>query len=485
MPGIARCLVAISSNRILAICLAVCLFLYVAIRADTDDAIAITMDSGCEFELGDAEEIVVAGNLVLNEGEVSHGAVLIADGKISKIGKLDDVRLAAPDANLYDCTESYISPGFINPHEHLSHSGGIPDPETKPIYEHRDEWRGVFGEKYAVEFHSVEEPEHDIWVELRHLLAGTTTLGSSGGVEGLVKNATNEATADGYLIDYEIFPYGWVSKFHELDCSEELTDVVPRMSEDESVSVAPYVAHIAEGTNCAATLEGRAFLDYVEQNPNRRYALIHGVGLDSESIERLNELDVTLIWAPRSNIALYDKTIDVVNVLNSGARVALGSDWSFSGSYNMLEEIQCADRVDNVRWKDQLSGEDYWTMVTRAAAYSLGLEDITGRLQEGYSADLVVLENHTGDFFADLLAYGVSDVMATFVDGELQSGYIPAFNGSELPSQCRKFIDQHFVCGDWVGEQSSLKEFIRANRELEGFVPLFEPRSQASCLDKN
>ena len=485
MPRIASCFVEICSNRVVAACLSVCLFLSVSIPADTDEAITLPTYSGCEFEQGDTDEIIVAGNLVLGEVEVTQGAVLIAEGKISKIGKLVDIRLSAPNASLFDCKDSYISPGFINPHEHLSHSGGIPDPETKPIYEHRDEWRGVFGEKYAVEFHSVEEPEHDIWIELRHLLAGTTTLGSGGGVEGLVKNATNESTADGYLIDYEIFPYGWVSKFHDLDCSDEPTDVVPRMSDDENLSGAPYVAHIAEGTNCAATLEGRAFLDYVEQNPNRRYALIHGVGLDTESVARLKELDVTLIWAPRSNIALYDKTIDVVNVLKSGAHVALGSDWSFSGSYNMLEEIQCADRIDNVRWKDQLSGEDFWIMATRAAAYSLGIESVTGRLEEGYAADIVVLRNRTGDFFTDLLAYVVSDVIATFVDGELRSGYVPAFNGTELPLRCRKFIDQHFVCGTWAGEQSSLDEFVRMNRELEDFVPLFEPKSQAACLDED
>lgn len=343
----------------------------------------------------------------------------------------------------------------------------------------------MFGEEYAVEFHPVEEPEHHIWVELRHLFAGTTIIGSSGGVTGLVKNATNEVTDDGYLIHYEIFPYGWVSKFHDMDCSDQPTDITPRISDVEGVSTAPYVAHIAEGTNCAATLEGRAFLDYVEQHPKRRYALIHGVGLDSESIGRLNELDVTLIWAPRSNIALYDKTINVVNVLETGARVALGSDWSFSGSYNVLEEIQCADRIDNVRWKDRLSGSDYWDMVTHAAAYSLGLEDVTGRLEEGYAADIVVLKNRTDDFFAELSAYGASDVVATFVDGELRSGFAPAFNKSELPPTCQHFIDRHFVCEAWSNEEMSIEDLVRANRLTKDFVPLFEPRSQAPCLNED
>lgn len=461
-------------------------FVYLSpVQAQTEDTGVDNSVNGCEITLGKSDESIVAGNLVRGEDAVAPGAVLISDGKVTKVGTKEEVLAAAPNATLFDCKNSFVSPGFINPHEHLSHSGGIPDPNAKPVYEHRDEWRGVFGEEYAVKFHSVEEHEHHIWVELRHLVAGTTTIGSSGGVEGLVKNATNEVTDDGYLIDYEIFPYGWVSRFHGMDCSDQLTDTTPQISDVEGVSTAPYVAHIAEGTNCAATLEGRAFLDYVEQHPKRRYSLIHGVGLDSESVGRLKQLDVTLIWAPRSNIALYDKTINVVNVLETGARVALGSDWSFSGSYNMLEEIQCADRIDNVRWEDQLSGKDYWTMSTQAAGYSLGLENVTGRLEEGYAADIVVLKAHTDDFFEDLLTYDVTDVVATFVDGELRSGFAPAFNKSELPAGCQHYIDRHFVCEEWSSEEMSIEELVRANRLTKDFVPLFEPRSQAACLKED
>lgn len=440
----------------------------------------------CVITPGSAKETILIGSVVRTTDGARHMELLLSDGIISGMSIDTVIRDSNPDATVIDCGDAFISPGLVNPHEHLAHSGGIPDPKTEPIYEHRDEWRGVFGDKYALAFEHVEGVARDIWVELRHLLSGTTTLGASGGVAGLVKNATTVTMSDGYLIDFEIFPYGWESKFHEMDCPAEIEDPTPRFSESEELIDQPYVAHVAEGTNCAATLEGQAFLDFVEANPGRRYALLHGVGLDQESIDRLAGLDVSLVWSPRSNVSLYDETAKVLDIMESGALVALGTDWSYSGSYNMLEEIRCADRVDNIRWGDQLSGEDYWEMSTSKAAYSLGLEDEIGQVKLAMAADLVIVQNRTGDFFEDLMDSEVSNVIATIIDGSIRSGNSEFFDTNQLPDQCQNFIDDHFLCVDWSRYEEAeltMEKVIEENRSLEKAVPLFEPRLQAPCLD--
>ncbi|MXW54945.1 MAG: amidohydrolase family protein [Gammaproteobacteria bacterium] len=440
----------------------------------------------CVITPGSGKETILIGNVVRTTDGARHMELLLSDGLISGMSIDTVLRDSNPDATVIDCGDAFISPGLVNPHEHLAHSGGIPDPKTEPIYEHRDEWRGVFGDKYALAFEHVEGVARDIWVELRHLLSGTTTLGASGGVAGLVKNATTVTTSDGYLIDFEIFPYGWESKFHEMDCPAEIEDPTPRFSESEELLDQPYVAHVAEGTNCAATLEGQAFLDFVEANPGRRYALLHGVGLDQESIDRLAGLDVSLVWSPRSNVSLYDETAKVLDVMESGALVALGTDWSYSGSYNMLEEIRCADRVDNIRWGDQLSGEDYWEMSTSTAAYSLGLEDEIGQVNLAMAADLVIVQNRTGDFFEDLMDSEVSNVIATIIDGSIRSGNSEFFDTNQLPDQCQNFIDDHFLCVDWSRYEEAeltMEKVIEENRSFEKAVPLFEPRFQAPCLE--
>ena len=190
------------------------------------------------------------------------------------------------------------------------------------------------GSTYEIQWARTEDPSRQFWIELRHLLAGTTTLGGSGAVPGLLKNASwEDEPAYVYPADMQVFPYGVATAaFSGLTCPHEGPTLLDPALGPSFPRTAPYTPHVAEGTNCTAALEGRFYLDFVERNPGRRYALLHGVGLDPESIARLGNLDVTLVWSPRSNLALYDATVDMPDALRAGARVAIGTDWSYSGS---------------------------------------------------------------------------------------------------------------------------------------------------------
>ncbi len=439
----------------------------------------------CDVSIRQSDETIIIGHLIKDAGGSEYGAILVRDGNILDIGATNDIKSKAPDASVFDCSGSYISPGLINPHEHPNWSGGFPDPMTRPVYSHRDQWRGVAGpEYYAVEFEEVEEDIQKFWIELRHLLSGTTTIAGSGGIDGLVKNAgwssrpTNQVEYS-YPVEARTFPYG-------SDATEELSGfsypLAPTDSRDPDVRSPAgtcYVPHIAEGTNFTAEIEGKFYLDYVSKNPGRRYSLIHGVGLIPSDVERLKDLDVTLIWSPRSNVVLYGTTVDIPNALQAGARVAISTDWSYSGSYNLLEEFRCAEHIDNAEWDNHLSESDYWRMATEHAAYSLEVEELTGKLEQGLAADIMIFRKRTNDPFGDMVSSKVSDVIATFVDGELLSGYSGSFDLSKLPAQCSHRIGQHFICVDYAKDYSfSHEELLSSNTNA---VPLFSPDRQASC----
>ncbi len=436
----------------------------------------------CDVSIRQSDETIIIGNLIKDTSGSEYGAILVRDGRIVDIGETKDIKSKAPDASVFDCSSSYISPGLINPHEHPDWSGGFPDPMTRPVYSHRDQWRGVAGpEYYKVKFERVEEDVQKFWIELRHLLSGTTTLAGSGGVNGLVKNAglPRNGVEYAYPVDPKTFPYGFSATEELRDFSCPLAATDSRDPEVDSPAGTCYVPHIAEGTNCTAEIEGKFYLDYVSKNPGRRYSLIHGVGLSRSDVERLKDLDVTLIWSPRSNVALYGSTVDIPDALRAGARVAISTDWSYSGSYNLLEEFRCAEHIDNAKWDDHLSGSDYWRMATEHGAYSLSVENLTGKLEQGFAADIMIFRRRTNDPFADLLSSQVSDVIATFVDGELLSGYSGSFDLSRLPAQCSHHIGQHFICVDYVKDYSfSHEELLSSNKEA---VPLFSPDRQANC----
>jgi len=435
----------------------------------------------CEVSRGRSGETIIAGRLLLGATGAERGAVLVAGGRIASVGEPAAVRASAPEATVIDCGSAYVSPGLVNAHEHPNVSGGFPDPGMRPVYTHREQWQGRAGdEHYPLEYARTDAPVQQFWIELRHLVAGTTTLGGSGAVAGLLKNAGwRDDPAYAYRADMQTFPYGTASEsFSGLTCPYEGPAPVEPRSSPGFPPDAPYTPHIAEGTDCTAALEGRFYLDHVAANPGRRYALIHGVGLEPSSIERLGDLDVTLVWSPRSNLALYGETVDVPDALAAGARVAIGSDWSYSGSYNLLEELRCAEGVDGALWDDRLSARDLWEMATRHGAYALGIEDRTGRLAPGLAADLVVFRPRSGDPYVDLAASTPADVIATFVDGGLVSGRADAFEPASLPAACANRIGDHFLCVDYDGYPFDHDELLRANASA---VPLFSTDRQASC----
>ena len=154
------------------------------------------------------------------------------------------------------------------------------------------------------------------------------------------------------------------------------------------------------------------------QRRDRRYALVHGVATDRDDYAVMRASDVTLVWSPRSNLALYGETVDVAGALEIGVRIALATDWSPSGSFNMREEIRCARRVAKGSGL-ALSGETLWGMATRNGAYALGLEDQFGAIRPGLPADLMLVRHAGGDPYEAVLTATDADILATWIHGRV------------------------------------------------------------------
>lgn len=424
--------------------------------------------------------MIVKGRVLSHSGSAMN-AILIDNDEIRQIGEAEEIEAIAPQARLLTCENVHISPGLINAHEHPPYSGGKPGPNVKPVYTNRYQWQGKAGDQYVeIAYSRVESDAHLYWIELRHLLAGTTTLAGNGAVSGLIKNVGtgDEATGFVYQADMKTFPFpDAISEFKDLPWPYDGPSVKPELTEGASLEI-PYVPHVAEGTDKISKLEAEFFLEYVAENPGRRYTMIHAIGLSSNSVNRLQELDVSVVWSPRSNLALYGDTIDLPHLIDNGVRVALSTDWSYSGSYNLLESFRCAKYVDNERWGNRLTAKDLWLMATEYPAYALDLAQKIGTLKTGFAADLVIYRANSDDPHTDLVESEVADIVATIVDGELVTGRRDAFDMGELLPTCSNFVGDHFVCDELAERSFSWDELLEAN---EAMVPLFESESQASC----
>ena len=74
--------------------------------------------------------------------------------------------------------------------------------------------------------------------------------------------------------------------------------------------------------------------------------------------------------------------------------VALGSDWSPSGSRNLLAELKVARIVNRTLSPSPFTDRELVAMATRNPAKILGWENALGSLAAGHFADLLVVARH-------------------------------------------------------------------------------------------
>ena len=441
---------------------------------------------------GRAPGMIVAADVLLPDGHrPDYGVHIRFNGRIGTVADFETVREAYPAAAALDCRgRAVLSPGFVNAHEHPAYSYAFPDAGLNPGYVHRDEWRlGVGGTSPLPQpeplFFDQGDPESTaalIAMELRHLLGGATAIAGTGGVPGVIRNINRHVReGDPALYDAEAdvstFPFSpQVVEDLRDECAGGPAYRFPTASDD--LAHMAYVAHVGEGrfSSCAARAEVARYLERAERR-DRRYALVHGVATDRADYAAMRELDVTLVWSPRSNLALYGETVDIAGALEHDVRVALSTDWSPSGSFNMREEATCARQVAEEA-DAALSAEALWRMATVNGAYALGVEEQFGAIEPGLRADLILVAHAGGDPHDAVLTATDDELLAAWVDGHaiLLSEALPESLGA---GECVALegMAPH-ACGVLPMFDLSPAAFAE---HVEGAVPINDNSRQAPC----
>ena len=125
-----------------------------------------------------------------------------------------------------------------------------------------------------------------------------------------------------------------------------------------------FLVHLAEGVRDGDrrpgdTTSSRAELANLKTRNllNDTTVVVHGVGLEPEDFVEMAHAPAArgdgagdgrgakLVWSPLSNLLLYGKTAAIYDALAAGVLVSLGTDWTPSGSPNLLTELKVADRA--------------------------------------------------------------------------------------------------------------------------------------------
>jgi cytosine/adenosine deaminase-related metal-dependent hydrolase len=334
-------------------------------------------------------------NITFVNAQVSRGnigSLRVAGSRIAAVGVP-----AEPGDLVFDLKGDRLLPGLINAHDHLQ-LNHLPAHQSPQYYQHARDWIS------EVDLRRRSDPQFAAGVSVardeRLLL---------GGIKNILSGVTTVAHHDPLypFLAHSDFPvsvvrnYGWSHSLY-IDGEEKVA-----ASCRSTPSKWPWIVHAAEGLNDEAAHEFERLdaLGCLKSNT----LLVHGIALDQPQRTRLQRAGAGLIWCPSSNLRLFGRTAEVLELI-AHHRVALGTDSRLSGARDLLDELRLAGELSG------LSEESLEGLVTHVSADLLRLPD-RGSLRPGLRADLLVLP--AGTALADATR---ADVRMVLIDGIARYG---------------------------------------------------------------
>ncbi len=336
--------------------------------------------------------LLVGGRVASGPCRAEQLDIEIRAGKIAAIGRL---RAMPADSHRLDLRGCLVLPGLINAHDHLEFNlfprlGDGPYPNAgawaRDIY-HPE--RSPIREQLSIPLQTRLR-----WGAVKNLLSGVTTV-------------CHHNPYDPHVFTRQFGVrvarrYGWA---HSLEFSPDLRRRFERTPADW-----PFVVHLGEAVDRAgkreiARLDGVGALD-------GRTVLVHAVALGARGLALVKERGASLVWCPSSNMFILGQTLSPA-ALDSGIRIALGTDSALSGRGDLLEEMRFARKLGRV------SAARLYEMVTREAARVMRLPRGTGDVIAGGAADLLVVRDSGHTPAATLLELATGGMEMVFVGGQL------------------------------------------------------------------
>jgi 5-methylthioadenosine/S-adenosylhomocysteine deaminase len=245
-------------------------------------------------------------------------------------------------------TGGTVFPGMIELHNHLPYNV-LQMWQVPALYGNRGQWgdhddyRRLVSGPMKILGRTAGYIESVVrYVEVKALVAGVTTsqgvaLYSNSNTRryhrGLVRNV--EETNDDGLPEAD-------SRVADID-ADGAAAFLARLEKGKRI-----ILHLAEGVDDTARSMFTRLLA-----PSGRWAItdalvgIHLAALIDDDFAVMGDNHGSMVWSPASNLMLYGDTARIDLARRSDVAVALGSDWSPTGSKNLLAELKVARAVSD------------------------------------------------------------------------------------------------------------------------------------------
>ncbi len=352
----------------------------------------------------------------------SRGAVAVRGEQILAVGPADEIAAAYPGAHRVDCHERALLPGLVNAHTHVPMTllRGLADDRRLDVW--------LLGYMMPVEREFVS-PD---FVRLGTLLGcaemirgGVTTFADMYYYEDSVARATAEAglralcaqtvmkfpTPDAPSFEDSLaaahdFIAGWkghplivpsVAPHAAYTCTPEILRACADMAIEFDV---PLHIHIAETLQEVEDWREEFAMPVVPWIKKlgvleAKVLAAHCVHIDGGEINTLHHSGAGVSHNPSSNLKLASGFAPVVEMLNAGLNVGIGTDGSASNNdLDMFEEMRLAAFIAKAVTSDPtaLPARLTLTMATRLGAQALHMGHLIGSIEPGKRADLILVD---------------------------------------------------------------------------------------------
>jgi cytosine/adenosine deaminase-related metal-dependent hydrolase len=378
--------------------------------------------------VGQVQQVILRGTVVTPGEVMSDGLVSISGSRIAQVEAFSARAQGVME------TDSYIFPGLIDLHDHITWNF-LPRWKPNELFSNRYEWQQRTAYKLALDGpHGKVVADHELacdaerFGEIKAIAGGATSVvGGLGGapntnqnncIIGLARNLDNYSGFDQSVLNkekvrYEIFPF-----------EMGLADVAQVRADLNSGELKAFLIHVGEGkpSDAASAREFRMLAKRGDGFLRPGVSVIHGVALGKAEFKQMADNNVGLIWSPRSNIELYGSTTDVRSAKEAGVKIALAPDWSPSGSDGMLEELKYAATWNAAQFPPVFDDSELAKMATLIPAQLAGADKQIGSIAKDRYADLLLIRKSRMEPYQALLHANPADVRLVMVGGQPMYG---------------------------------------------------------------
>ena len=375
--------------------------------------------------MGKVDLILAADTIVTMDAEYrifKDGAIAIKDDTIIDVGPQDEVQQHHSAGELIDLGSRVIIPGLINAHTHVPMTllRGLADDLRLDV------WLMGYMMPVEREFVSPEFCRLGTQIACAEMIrGGITCFADMYYFEDAVAQATKDVgmraicgqsilkfpTPDAESFEDSIaasrsFIEKWkddpliipaVAPHAPYTCTEEILEACRDLAMEFDVPLHIHISETKGEVDDWRETYGMPVVPWVKKLDlfDAKVIAAHCVHIDDGEIHTLEHAGVGVAHNPSSNLKLASGFAPIIEMLDTGLQVGIGTDGTASNNdLDMFEEIRLASFIAKTVTSDPtaLPARKALDMATRMGAKALHIDHLTGSLEPGKRADLIAID---------------------------------------------------------------------------------------------